>query len=209
MKIDKIKKIIKYLLPISLLLILSCYIYFNTEGYDSIIKFFNKNEKELNELSLIIYNQNKIKNITHKNFDNCFPFTLISDNRNSYYIIASNGESFEIEIDKNYEDEETFWKKGLEDMVDSHSKRKVNLILKELEIPENLFLEIIHLMNKVDLFAIITEYNRANIKYLKFFVDLNEGLLINPNSVTEEVESKTVIRKRINANWFYLYEKNY
>lgn len=203
------KKKLKYLALLSLLFIITYYIYFNSKGYNCTKDFFIENEKEFNDLSSIIYNQNKIKHIVHKNFDYCFPFTLISDNRNSYFIIAYNGESFGIEVDESSATEEIFWERGFDNILDSYSKKKINLILKELEISESLFLEIIKRMNKVELFAMEMENNSESIKYVKFFTDLNEGLLFDPNNIKDEVQIKTMIQKRINANWFYLYEKNY
>lgn len=64
-------------------------------------------------------------------------------------------------------------------------------------------------MNKLDLNSITTDYFQDSVKYLKFFIELNEGLLFDPSHSKDESDSKSLKRKRINPNWFYLYEKNY
>lgn len=202
-------KLIRFFVPISLLLIISYYVFFNTQGYYNIVGFFNKNENELNKLNLIFYSQNKIKYIAHKNFDYCFPLTLVSDNRNSYYIIAFNGERFGIVVDDKFKNEEMFFETGLDNILDTYSKKKISEILNELEFPDSTFLEIIEIMNKIELFAIDIEKNSNNTKYIKNFTDLNEGLLFDPHNSKQEFDSKSYKLKRINPNWFYLYEKNY
>lgn len=115
--IENEKKLI-YFITLVLILILLYTNCLYTKGYDDTLKFFIKNEQDLNNLSKIFYNQSKVKYICRNK--QIFSF----NDKKSFFILTSKNQSLDIEFDERYENEEDFRKFGFDNLVDHYSKEE-------------------------------------------------------------------------------------